>query len=512
VRRMRWCGAVAVLTCVGMLAGGGSATAATPCSSAASAAGEWPVYGHDLSNTRSQPLETGIGPSAAAGLKAAWVFSTSSAGDDSGFESTPVVDHGCVYAGSTGGVVYALDASTGKLLWQRQLTVTTAGLGGAIVGAPVMNGNALIVLVNQDSGPYAIALNRSTGAVIWQSAPFVTNAGYYTNASPVVANGLVVAGYSPPEGDSSGTGGFALLDAGSGSIVKVTPTIPPADQAQGYAGGGLWSTPAYDPRSRYLYFGAGNPNSKTKQHPYTDAVLKIDLSRSRSTFGQIVAAYAGDVDQYSGTLQTLSGTPVCAASDDPSVQYPLDDPACGQLDLDFGAAANLFTDSHGQLLVGDLQKSGVYHVARADTMAPAWTALVGVSCAACNAASTAFDGRAIYGVATPGGSAFSLDRDGGGASWLSPIADGAHYQSVSTAAGVVYTMDGNGNLDMLDAATGATIARHPMALDTGVPTAGATSSGVAIAEHAVFAAATGQPGTGGASPSQSAGYLVAYTP
>ena len=128
-----------------------------------------------------------------------------------------------------------------------------------------------------------------------------------------------------------------------------------------------------------------------------------------------MAAYQGNVDQYSETLQTLSGTPACAASDDPSVQYPLDDPVCGQLDLDFGASPNLFTNAQGQLLVGDLQKSGVYHVAHADTMTPAWTALVGVSCAACNAASTAFDGRAIEGVATPGGSMFSLDREAGAA-------------------------------------------------------------------------------------------------
>jgi polyvinyl alcohol dehydrogenase (cytochrome) len=415
-----------------------------------------------------------------------------------------------VFLGSTNAVVYALGAADGKLAWQRRLPLTSAGFGGGIVGAPLVSSGRVFVLVNEANAPYVAALDRTTGALLWKSAPVAAGSGFYTNASPVLANGFVVAGYSPAEGDPTSTGGFALLDPATGAIEKVTPTIPPADQAKGFAGGGLWSTPAYDPATKYLYWGSGNPFSKEQQHPNTDAILKIDLSPSRPTFGQIVAAYPGNVDQYTDTLKTLSGTPVCAASDNPSVPYPLDDPACGQLDLDFGASANLFTDSHGTKLVGDLQKSGVYHVARADTMAPAWTALVGVSCAGCNAASTAFDGRAIYGVATPGGAAFSLDRDGSGASWLSPIADGVHYQSVSTAAGVVYTLDGDGNLVMLDAASGATIARRPMVLDTGVPTAGATSSGVAIAEHAVFAVATGQPGTGGDAPSQSAGYLVAY--
>ena len=78
---------------------------------------------------------------------------------------------------------------------------------------------------------------------------------------------------------------------------------------------------------------------------------------------------------------------------------PLDDPVCGQLDLDFGASANLFRASDGTELVGDLQKSGVYHVADAAIMKPAWTALVGASCEVCNAASTAVSGARSTGSA-----------------------------------------------------------------------------------------------------------------
>ncbi len=214
-----------------------------------------------------------------------------------------------------------------------------------------------------------------------------------------------------------------------------TPTIPPAAQAQGYSGGGMWSTPAYDPATKYIYWGAGNPNSKTKQYPTTDAILKIDVDPSRATFGQIVASYEGNVDQYTTALQQLSQSPACEASANPSVPDPLDDPVCGQLDLDFGASANLFTTGNGTKVVGDLQKSGVYHVANAATMAPVWTALVGASCQPCNAASTAFDGSSIEGVATPGGTMFSLDHNTGATNWLTPLGDGVHYQSTSAADG-----------------------------------------------------------------------------
>jgi polyvinyl alcohol dehydrogenase (cytochrome) len=485
--------------------------ASAPCSSPPTGGGEWPSYGHDVGNTRAQSDETAFGPAVVGGIKPAWVFSTASRGDETGFNTTPVVYRGCTFIGSFGGVVYALDAKTGHVVWQRKLEAPKPGSGGVIVGAAAVSGNAVVFLVNEFAAPYAIALKRSTGAVIWKSEPFapplnagLAQEGSYTNASPIVANGFILAGYSPPEGDSTSTGGFSLINAKTGQIVTTTPTVPPAAQEEGYAGGGLWSSPAYDPASKYAYWGAGNPNSKTNQYKTTDAILKIDLNPARSTFGQIVGAYQGNVDQYTTTLQELSHSPACEASDNPEVPYPLDDPACGQLDLDFGATANLFKTASGTKVVGDLQKSGVYHVADAKTMAPVWSTLLGASCAPCNAASTAFDGNSIYGVATPGGTAFSLDRSTGATNWLSPVGDAIHYQSVSTASGVVWTVDSLGNLDAFDAANGTPLVHRPLSADAGSPVTDLTSTGVAVAEHGLFVAA------GGAAYSAATGYVLAY--
>jgi polyvinyl alcohol dehydrogenase (cytochrome) len=484
--------------------------AAAPCTTPVPG-GEWPMYGHDVANTRTQPDEHGLGPSAAGNLTPAWAFSTGSTGDGSQVTTTPVVSDGCVFIGSFNGYVYGLDAGTGHVVWQRKLDAPDPGSGGVIVGAAAVSGREVIFLVNEFTAPYAIALDRSTGAVIWKSAPFAppltgsaAQAGSYTNASPIIAGGFVVAGYSPPEGDPTASGGFSLIDAATGAVVKTTPTISPADQANGYAGGGLWSTPAYDPGTQYLYWGAGNPSSKDKQSPDTDAMLKIDLDQARSTFGQIVATYPGNVDQYASALQALTQTPACQVSADPSVPDPLDDPVCGQLDLDFGAATNLFKTSGGTELVGDLQKSGVYHVADAATMKPAWTALVGASCQACNAASTAVWGGSVYGVGTPAGVMFSLAGDSGQANWLSAVGDGIHYESTSVADGVVWTVDSQANLDGFDATTGRVLVKRPLSVDAGAPIVNNTSSGVAVAEHSVFVAA------GGAGYSSTTGYVVAY--
>ena len=510
-RRARWLGVVAsaVLFAPGVLAS--PAVAAGPCTTVPTGGGEWPEYGHDVANTRSQPEESGFGPSAAAGLTPAWAFSTTSTGDEGAFNSTPVVYDGCVFIGSSNGFAYALDARSGHVVWQRKLEAPHPGSGGAIVGAAAVDGGSVVFLVDEFTAPYAIALKRSSGAVVWKSAPFapplsssVAQEGSYTNSSPVLANGYIAAGYSAPEGNSTATGGFALINAKTGEVAKTTPTIPQSAQEEGYAGGGLWATPAYDKKTKYLYWGAGNPNSKTKQYRTTDAILKIDVDPSRPTFGQIVASYEGNVDQYTETLQELSHSPACEASEE--VPDPLDDPVCGQLDLDFGAAANLFTTSAGTKVVGDLQKSGVYHVANAKTMAPVWTSLVGPSCLACNAASTAFDGSSIFGVATPGGTMFSLQRDTGEKNWLSPLGDGTHYQSSSYADGVVWTVDSNANLDATDAASGEPLVHRPLSADAGAPVTNLTSAGVAIAEHQLFVAA------GGLSYASAPGYLIAYRP
>src|SRR5258707_6518968 len=52
-----------------------SAAAAPACSTPPAGGGDWPAYGHDVANTRTQPEEAGLGPAAVARLTPAWAFS-----------------------------------------------------------------------------------------------------------------------------------------------------------------------------------------------------------------------------------------------------------------------------------------------------------------------------------------------------------------------------------------------------------------------------------------------------
>src|SRR2546423_15591872 len=110
---------LAVAVAVSAIGFAPSAAAAAPCTTTPASGGQWPMYGHDVANTRVQPEDSALTPSAVAGLAPVWAFSTSSVGDETGFNSTPVVYRGCGYVPSFGGPAYALDAETGPGVLRR---------------------------------------------------------------------------------------------------------------------------------------------------------------------------------------------------------------------------------------------------------------------------------------------------------------------------------------------------------------------------------------------------------
>ena|SRR2546425_3570873 len=92
LRRVGLLGLVASALSVICFASPAAATGA--CMTAPTGGGDWPSYGHDATNTRTQPEANGLGPAAVAGLRPLWAFTTSSTGDGTGFNSTAVEEIG----------------------------------------------------------------------------------------------------------------------------------------------------------------------------------------------------------------------------------------------------------------------------------------------------------------------------------------------------------------------------------------------------------------------------------
>src|SRR5688572_6386518 len=110
--KFRTIGSVGALVAVvaATLAVGGAASAAKSGCARGAGGGEWASYGQDLTNSRTQTSEDTIGVAEAPHLEPSWTFSSVAGGGDGGFQSTPVVADGCVFAGTTTGWVYAVNA------------------------------------------------------------------------------------------------------------------------------------------------------------------------------------------------------------------------------------------------------------------------------------------------------------------------------------------------------------------------------------------------------------------
>lgn len=99
------------------------------------------------------------------------------------------VDDGRVYATNGRGDAAALDAATGKILWK----VRPAG---PLRGAPGF-GLGNVYVQTQDN--QIIALKADTGETVWTDSATLETSGVFGVATPSVAQGTVVAGFSSGE-------------------------------------------------------------------------------------------------------------------------------------------------------------------------------------------------------------------------------------------------------------------------------------------------------------------------
>jgi outer membrane protein assembly factor BamB len=134
---------------------------------------------------RWNPYETVVDANNAANLQLKWSAATNGAlfGVN---DSSPAVVNGVVYVGSGNGSVYALNASSGAVLW-------SFATGAFVASSPaVVNGVVYVgALARFGDGGMFYALNASTGAQLWS---FVTDNP--VTSSPAVVNGVVYVGSS----------------------------------------------------------------------------------------------------------------------------------------------------------------------------------------------------------------------------------------------------------------------------------------------------------------------------
>lgn len=261
---------------------------------------EWPVNGGDWGNTRFTSLSQ-ITPGNVGQLGAAWTRNFP--GEAS--RSIPVVQDGVMYVTTT-NKAWAIDARDGRELWSYEPPVKFSNL---FKGFAVGGGKAFIGL----SDSQVIALDAKTGKFLWQSMvgdpadkrdylmqqfkyPGAPDTGQYISAAPTYANGIVVAAMA--NGDYGIRGRVAGFDARTGKRLWAFDTVAAPGQVGGdtwpkdsevykKGGAGVWMTPTIDPDLGLVYFGTGNalPYYAGELRPgdnlFTTSVVAVDLKTGK---------------------------------------------------------------------------------------------------------------------------------------------------------------------------------------------------------------------------------------
>ncbi len=170
-----------------------------------------------------------------------------------------------MYTTGASGYVYALDARTGKELWQYQHRVKSTHVNmNATANRGVAKLGERLFLVTADAG--VSALDAKTGRLLWHTVMADPEQGYFGSMAPLALKDKIIAGVS---GGEFGARGFIdAFDPITGKRLWRFNTIPGPGEfgndtwsgdSWKRGGGAIWMTGTYDPELDLLYYGVGNP-------------------------------------------------------------------------------------------------------------------------------------------------------------------------------------------------------------------------------------------------------------
>ncbi|MBB5926422.1 PQQ-dependent dehydrogenase, methanol/ethanol family [Streptomyces echinatus] len=255
----------------------------------------WLTYYGAYNGQRYSPLDQ-INTDNVKRMVPAWVFQAGTTGLIAGastysFEAAPIVVDGVMFLSGWDGWVWALDAKTGVEIWRYKHAVpfdVSLCCGNVNRGVAVAQGKVFFVTANAR----VLALDATTGKRVWDKTYGDVRAGESATVAPLVVKNMVIVGSSG--GEFGVRGHLDAFDLETGehqwrSYMVPKPGEPgsetwPADgEAWARGGANCWITGTFDPETNLLYVGTGNPapdfdgGVREGDNLFTDSIVAVDV-------------------------------------------------------------------------------------------------------------------------------------------------------------------------------------------------------------------------------------------
>ncbi|WP_161884077.1 pyrroloquinoline quinone-dependent dehydrogenase [Deinococcus alpinitundrae] len=258
----------------------------TDLNNADSATDSWLMSNKGYMGQRYSPLSQ-INASNVANLKRVCTFDT---GDDGSFQVTPQIYRGVAFV-SAGNRSYAIDATTCKVLWKNVYKSTGPEVLNTTRGFAIADG----VLYRGTGDSHLIAIDAGTGKTLWDKKVNDSSSGYFTSSAPVAWNGMIFIGEAGADWGVKAK--MYAYDAKTGTQKWNFDMIPTGDQAgadswekadsTATGGGSMWTSYTMDVDKGLIYVSVGNPapDFASQYRPganlYTDSVVVLDAATGK---------------------------------------------------------------------------------------------------------------------------------------------------------------------------------------------------------------------------------------
>jgi len=234
--------------------------------------GNWMSHGRTYSEQRFSPLKQ-ISDQNVGQLALAWYVDLETR---RGQEATPIVVDGVMYFTTAWSKVYAVKAASGERLWSYDPKVPPEWAINACCdvvnrGVAVWRGKVFVGTLDGR----LVALDAATGKLVWETLTIDPKFRYTITGAPRVVKGKVLIGNG---GSEMGVRGYvSAYDADTGQLVWRFYTVP-GDPSKPFetpilekaaktwtgewwklgGGGTVWDSIVYDPELDLLFIGVGN--------------------------------------------------------------------------------------------------------------------------------------------------------------------------------------------------------------------------------------------------------------